>query len=446
MNRRMLIAALAATSASPRASSNATPRTGEGATEPGDIQRELDDLASRGGGTLRLGGRRYGGVLTVSGADIVIDGEGGTLLDTRLIIAADARKIIVRNLTLLETRGDPESYLLDVAGTDCQFDHVRLEKRPQTGGYQGYLRATSRNCRFTRLSLKGSNGLFVAGQDHVFDGFEFISTLRYDIGGDDAFAIKGPGSHTRNIVIRDGIVRGYAAAVSIGSEIGSNAEFPGAGKVSEITVDNVVADRCQMLAFIKPGALIYDWRNGVVENVTLTRMRLTDRNGFLFANGINIRAARGAIVRGITARDVTIDARARLLGAMPTAAVNIMAAADGAPVAIENVDLSLAYCGAGAAGHHVDYIVRIEKENPSRSLLRNIVLDVVGSHSRIAGIYIGAGLNDAVRIRSAVLDHIGEAPPSSLGAAGIWADSSFRQDQLSITTVGVPARGGRAFE
>lgn len=452
MNRRMLIASLAAagTEFFRQGAGQAAQRTGPAGpraidTAQRDIQQELVDLAAREGGTLRLGGRWRGGNLVVRGSDIVIEGEGGTLVDTRLTIAADARGIVVRDLTLLETRGDPQSYLLDVAGTDCQFDNVRLEKRPQTGGYQGYIRASSRKCQFRGLKLLGSNGLFVAGQDHLFDGFEFVSTLRYDMGGDDAFAIKAPGSHTKNIEIRNGIVRGYSAAVSIGSEIGSNAEFPEPGKVSQITVDNVVADRCQMLAFIKPGALIYDWRNGIVENVALSKMRLADPKGFLFAKGIAISAARGATVRGVTVRDVVIEARARLLGVLPTAAADISIAAVGAPASIQDIDLALAFDGGGAAGHLVDHIVRIEKDNPAIGTMRDIALDIRGSHSRIAGIYIGAGLDDAVWIRRAVLDHVGEAPPSILGAAGIWADSRYRHDHLSIETAGVPARGGRAF-
>jgi hypothetical protein len=407
------------------------------------LQRALDQLEAGGGGTLRLDGRRRGGHLHIRGSNITIDGAGSVLLDTRLVIAPTARGVTVRDLTILETRADPDGYLLDISGSGCFFENVRLEKRPMAGGYQGYLRAQSQGCRFTGLQLAGSNGLFVAGTDHLFDGFEFISTLRYDVGGDDAFAIKAAGTLTRNITIRNGIVRGFAAAVSIGSEIGSNSEFPAQGKVSGITVHNVTADRCQMLASLKPGALIYDWRDGIVEDISLSQLRLIDRGGFLFARGIAISAARGATVRGLVARDIVIAARAHSQGVMPTAAVDIVIRPDGRPATIEDMDLALSFDGSGESGYPVDHIVRVEKDSPAVGRMRNISIDVEGSHSRISGVYIGSGLDDAVSIRRARLEKIGLNPPSSLGAAGIWSDSRFRATDVRITTARVPQRGGR---
>ncbi len=407
------------------------------------LQRELDILARRGGGTLRIDRDQTGGLLVVRGSNIAIEGAGHTLRDCRIVIAPSARQIRIRDLTLLETRVNPASYLLDVSGNDCRFDGLTLEKRPMTGGYQGYLRAESRNCRFTGLKLTGSNGLFVAGHDHSFENFDFTSTMRRDMGGDDAFAIKGAGSTTRNIDIRNGVVRGFAAAVSIGSEVGSNAEFPQPGIVNGVTVDNVLADRCQMLAFVKPGALIYDWQHGRVENVRLSRMRLVDRGAFLFTRGIVISAGRGAIVRGFRARDITIEARAHSQGVMPTAAVDINIRADRPAARIEDIDLALTFDGSGQAGYPVDHIVRVEKDRPKLGTMRNISIDVSGSYARIAGFHIGPGLDDAIAIRRARLSHIGLSPPSSLGAAGIWADSRYRRENIVFDNLRVPAYRGR---
>src|SRR5690606_19863262 len=85
------------------------------------IQRALDCMAIAGGGTLCIGQRYHGGVLTIRGSNIEIDGAGGTLTDTRLVIAPEAERVVVRNLTLLETRGDPSSYQIDVSGRRCVF-------------------------------------------------------------------------------------------------------------------------------------------------------------------------------------------------------------------------------------------------------------------------------------------------------------------------------------
>ncbi len=417
---------------------------------PGDLagpalQRALDVLHQRGGGTLRIGAGTYrGGILEVKGENITIDGGGAILLDTRLVIATSARGVVVRDLNLLETRGQADSYLLEISGSDCSFTGLSLTKRPATGGYQAYLRGTSRGCRFDGLRLDGSNGVFVAGRDHLFENFAFTSTLRKDIGGDDAFAIKAAGHVTQNIIIRRGTVTGFSAAVSIGSEIGSHPEHPGAGVVRDVLVQDVAADRCQMVCFIKPGALIYDWRDGLVENVTLDNITLRDRTGFHYARGLAITAARGARVTGVTARGIVIDARAASQGKMPTSAIDIAIRADLPAATIENIDLQVSYAGTGNAGFTVDHIVRIEKDDANIGIMRGIDIDITGSDARIAGIYVGPGLDDAVTIRRARLERVALAPPSVLGAAGVWADSRLRLRDVEIDVVRGPARGGAA--
>lgn len=410
----------------------------------GAIQAALDHLAQRGGGTLRISGTYRGGILVVRGSNIVIDGAGGTLRDTRIVVAQEASNLTLRDLTVLETRGQADSYLLDVSGSDCRFSNLSLIKEPIAGGYQGYLRAQSRRSRFDGLKVRGSNGIFVAGRDHVFENFDMTSTLRHDVGGDDAFALKGAGTITENIVLRGGIVRGFSAAVSIGSEVGSNREHPGAGIVRRVTVENIVADRCQAVCFIKPGALIYDWRDGVVEDVRLINIRLVDPAGFMFMRGIVINAGRGARVRRITASGITIVARAHAQGFMQTSAAEIVIRDQGAPSLVEDVSLQFSYDGAGSGGYPVDHIVRIEKDNPVVGTMRQILIDVTGAEARISGIHVGAGLDDAVIIRRADLDRVALSPPSSMGAAGIWADSRISAVDVRIRPVHGPQRGGRA--
>ena len=416
-----------------RAGSNAGPA----------LQRALDNLSAQGGGTLQIDGRYRAGILVVRGQNILIDGQGGTLVDTRLVLAPQARNISIRGLTLLETRGQADSYLMDISARDCRFENISLIKQPMAGGYQAYLRSDSSNCTFRGLRLAGSNGIFVAGTRHVFDGFDFTSTLRRDMGGDDAFALKGAGTVTSDITIANGTVRGFAAAVSIGSEVGSSSEHRGQGAVRRVRVTNVTADRCQRLCFIKPGALIYDWRNGVVEDIVLDGMRLTDPTGFLFVSGITITAARGARVRGITARNIQMDARAHSRGVTPTAAVDIVIRPDRPGALIEDIDLSFSFDGSGQAGHPVDQIVRIQKDNAAIGTMRNISIDATGRESSFAGIYVGPGLDDAVTIRRARLRRVATDPPSSLGAAGIWTDSRMTVQDSNIETIRAPARAGR---
>lgn len=407
------------------------------------LQRALDKLAALGGGILRINDRYRAGILVVHGQNILIDGVNGTLVDTRLVLARQARNITVRGLTLLETRGRSDSYLMDISSSDCQFEDIALIKQPMAGGYQAYLRSDSKGCTFRGLRLMGSNGIFVAGRRHVFDGFDFTSTLRRDMGGDDAFALKGAGTETSDITIANGTVRGFAAAVSIGSEVGSSREHRGRGAVRRVRVTNVTADRCQRLCFIKPGALIYDWRNGVVEDIVMDGMRLMDPAGFIFISGITITAARGARVSGVIARNIRIDARALSRGVMPTAAVDIVIRADKPGAIIENLDLAVDFDGSGQSGYPVDQIVRVQKDDVSLGSMRNISIDVTGREASFAGIYVGPGLDDAVTIRRARLTRVATDPPSSSGAAGIWSDSRIILKDINVEAVRAPKMAGR---
>lgn len=409
------------------------------------MQAALDHLARIGGGTLRIGGRFRGGIVVVRGSGITIDGAGGTLLDTRLVIAPEARRIVIRDLTILETGGRPDSYLLDVSGRDCRFDNLTLAKQPATGGYQGYIRERSVNCQFTGLRLTGSNGLFVAGRGHGFRNFDFTSTLNRRFGGDDAFAIKGPGTATSDIVIEDGVIRGFTAAVSIGSEVGSSSEFPTPGSVQRIRVSRIKADRCAAVCFIKPGALGQEWHNGRVSDVILEDIALSDPGGFLFGHGIWIVAGRGATIDGIVARRISIAARATSQDVFATSAIELSIYDIGAPATIRNVDLQVAYDGTGRAAFPVEHIVRIEKVNPARGRMAGISIDIEGVQSRRGGIYIGSGLDDAVTIRRAKLREIGVNPQTTIAGGGIWSDSRVRLGDVSLNVVKGAQMGGKAL-
>lgn len=408
------------------------------------LQRVLDDLAHTGGGTLRLGGNCRAGVLVLRGRNVVVDGQGHKLQNARLIVHASAREFILRDLVMVDTTGRSDGYHLDISGRDGRLIDITLLKEPMAGGYQAYLRQESQGCVFQRLVLRGSNGIFVAGRNHIFEDFDFTSTLRSDMGGDDAFAIKGAGGITENITLRRGTVRGFAAAVSIGSEIGSHDDHPGPGLVRGVSASEIFADRCQMLCFIKPGALIYDWRHGLVEDIVLTDLMLSDPEGFLFARGVAISAGRGARVRRVTGRNLRIAARASTQGVMPTAAIDIVIRRDEPAAMIEEIDLEVAFQGGGARAWPVDWIVRVEKDDPAIGTIRDVTLRVKGSHARIAGIYVGSNLDDAVTVTQADLRQIGLDPPATTGAAGIWADSRVQVRQANIDVVDVPQCGGRA--
>jgi hypothetical protein len=415
------------------------------------IQAAVDALQGRGG-TVEIPGTYECGTIIISGDGVTLRGRNGWLVNGRIVIPEGRQGCRVEQLGIVDRRGDDRSYALDVSGRNCSFTDVTLVKDPIAGGYQIYLRQQSSGCRFTALRLKGSNGIMVAGHDHIFERFEFESTMSNLVGGDDAFAIKALGAPTFNITIRDGLVRGYSAIASFGSEIGSSSEARGPGSVRHVLVSNVTADRCSMLAFFKPGALIYDWRNGLVEDIRLEQLRLSDERGERFTSGVRMIAARGAIIRNVVGRQLEIRARAKNQGVQPTAAVDL-SLLQGADARIENIDLQMVFTdpydgaahAAGAPGYPVDHIARIEKVNPHRGGMRGISLDITGRGSRFGGVFIGAGLDDAVALRRAHLSRVGLDPPASVGGGGIWSDSRVQLGDISLDSPVLPKLGGRAL-
>jgi hypothetical protein len=175
--------------------------------------------------------------------------------------------------------------------------------------------------------------------------------------------------------------------------------------------------------------------------------------GERFTSGVRIIAARGAIVRDVVGRGLTVRARAISQGVMPTAAVDLTIFDEGEPARIENIDLQIAFAdphrgadhGLQTPGFPVDHIVRVEKINPRIGTMSGISLDVTGDGSRFGGVFIGQGLDDAVTLRRARLTHVAANPPASLGGGGIWSDSSLRLGDVIVEQLKLPRFAGRAF-
>jgi hypothetical protein len=417
------------------------------------IQAAINFVERNGGGTVLIPGRYRIGSVEVSGANVHLLGQGGWLVDGRLTVRPSASNVTVADLGLLDTRGDRQAYLMVVSGRNCRFTNVSLVKDPPAGGYQMYVNPSAWGCRFDGLKLRGSNGIMLAGRDHLFENFEFQAMMQKGAAGDDAFAIKGDGTLTENIVIRNGVVRGYAAIASFGSEIGRRGGKGPPGAVRNVTVENVAADRCTHVAFFKPGAIAYDWRDGLVEQVVLRNLTLNDPTGEYFRTGIEILAARGATVRNVRASGIKILARAMDRGIAPTAAVFIEARDVGAPATIRDVSLQVDFTdpysgaahGSGRPGHPVDYVANIQKRNPGKGLVAGITLDIRARGSGKGGIVVGRGLDGAVDISRAVLTRVAASLPQGSNGAGIWSDSRVRLGDITIDSVKRPKFGGSAF-
>jgi hypothetical protein len=77
--------------------------------------------------------------------------------------------------------------------------------------------------------------------------------------------------------------------------------------------------------------------------------------------------------------------------------------------------------------------------------MSGIVLDIEGEGSGFGGIYVGAGLDDAVTIERAILKRVASSPPASVGGGGIWSDSRLTLGDVQIDSVKLPKFGGSAL-
>ena len=418
------------------------------------IQAAVDAVQSRGGGVVTIPEVYECGNIVVSRDGVRFHGPGAWLVNGRITIQNGRQGCGIEGLGIIDRRGDDRTFLLDIGGRHCTFTDVTLVKDPIAGGTMMYLGMPSSDCTFRNFTMKGSNGAFVGGSNHLIEDFVVESTMVTEIGGDDAFAIKGVNGRSENIVIRRGRVRGCSAIVSIGSEVGTfERDSRGEAMVRNVEITDIEAEGCEALVYIKPGALIYDYRDGLVEGVTLADLTLTDTTGFKFAKGVHLSAGRGATIRGVTGRNLVIRARARSLGVLETAAVDINLIADGDPARIEDVDLQVDFAdphdgarhGPARPGHPVDYIARIEKRDPAHGSMDDISLDITGRGSRYMGLYVGAGLDDAVRFRRARLTRVVTDPPASIGR-GIWSDSRVELGDVQVEAMNNRRFGGRALQ
>jgi hypothetical protein len=362
----------------------------------------------------------------------------------RIVTSNNARNVRIIGGHLIETSGSRSSYLFDIRGRDISVDGTCFEKAPHAfRSYMGYIRGNTSRVSFDRFRFKGGNGVYIEGRDHRFTNFDMEAPP--PPGGDDSFALKAIAGITNNIRIGPGTTRNYAAVISIGSEVGrlrsDDAAYSRA--VRNVVVRDVVAEDCSHVALIKPGGIsVYDYRDGLVEDVLIQNVTLTDLTGAKFQRGVAITASRGAQVRRISVRNVSITARAHAAHTVPTVGAVDCYIIDypGDPATISDIDAQVRYTdpyagapnGPGRPGHPVQYIARAALQRPGKGRMARIAFDIEGNGSKELGFLIGAGLDDAVEVRRAVLRNVSVSPSSTLARGGIFSRSRLRLGNLDV--------------
>jgi len=362
---------------------------------------------------------RVDGQLKVDRPDVSISGYGATLVGKGLMWfgSKPSTGLTIAGLKSVNNSGRGADKLWSLYGARSTFVDTEWVYDPGGDFQLGFAWPESKGSRFLRYKSSGGSEIVIYAPDTLFDGFDVTGVL-----GDDGFVIKAPGSQAYNIRIVNGTIRDSASILGIGSEIGSRGvDDPGFRSfVRDVRVANVRGENVAYGLYIKPGAVLNDYRNGLVENVDF-QADIVDLTGAKFRAGARIDAARGAIVRDIginlTIRARARDSRDRNAGLRITASDKFRGRGVGAsPSRIERIKARMKVMdasqgrpnGPGTPGYPIDYAAHITAANGATVGRVDLWLEVDGT-SRSA-IVNGPDVAGPVVVHSLVARNLCNSP------------------------------------
>lgn len=401
-------------------------------------------LAAAGGGTLRIAAKLFpfaGEALLASNVTLLARGATFQGPRCRFTIPRGSRNVTIDGLKLIETSGSASAFLLNCGGSGCSFRNMHLEKRPSAGGYIAYCQQYTANNIFENFSFAGSNGVFMGGSGHrVIGGWAESS------GSDDCWVLKSTVGPCEDIRISGFRARGFAALISIGSEIGRNAAVRTSQPlfVRNVLVENCVAEACTYLAYIKPGGVeggpAYDYRDGLVEDVVLSNCRCEDPAGLKFRNAVYVSPGRGATVRRLAINNLSVRARGRAPATQTVGAVylhTLQANPSYRGSTIEDVAITRLRCidpfggaasGPGRPGVPIHIPIAVEKQKAGAGRIGRVeIIDAITEGCARNAVYVGPNVTGPIQIQDSRFD----------GFAASVLGSKDRQAILAMSPVAV---------
>ncbi len=436
----------------------------EGATAAANritLNAEIAALSAAGGGSLHIPPGVYpmtGQILLKTGVRIFargafFDGVGIYLYTPP---GGNTTDWTIERLTIDTDVTENFGYrLFDIAN----FEMLGMRmNRDGDGGYSGMLIGASHGLMDDYRST-GSNGIWIEGNTLTFHAGDMTSAD----SGDDCLVIKAPNTlgsgddertnSSYDINISDWTANGFAAAVSLGSEIGrfNTNDATYANRISNVNMSNIVARNCQYGLFVKPGANdTNSYRDGTVESFGLRGLVMEDLLGTAFVGAVLVWAGRGGRVRNGLISNVTVNARALDQG-QTNAGVELRvydyaggtAASSIADLTFDKINIVDAWGGVangvgGAPGHPIDNTIRVEKSTGgpgTPGVFGNIQFkNIFGNGTRRSGIEIGTGIDDklvfdGIELRNTCVGLVSAAD------GGIISESRIRlKNIIGITT------------
>jgi hypothetical protein len=244
--------------------------------------------------------------------------------------------------------------------------------------------------------------------------------------------------------------KGFAALLSIGSEVGTaDRDDPKRTLfVRGVTMENCSALACSSLVYIKPGGVeLYDYRDGLVEDVLISNSRIEDPAGLKFRNGVYVNPGRGATVRRLTIRNLTVRARGRSPAVRNIAPVYlyVLGTQNGVSrggsiedVVIEGLRSIDPYGGvarsASTPGEPIHSAIVIEKLNRSVGHVGRVDVDgaQVDGSSRMA-VHVGPNVEGPIRVSNSAFRNFAAAVLASGDAKAVNAHSPVELVNVSAT-------------
>lgn len=406
-------------------------------------------LNRSGGGTLFVPAKVYpfSGESADVGTNVTVSAEGATFQgdECRITIDTASDAYNIHGLNIIDTSGSSSNFLLNCRGSNCHFKDVHLEKRPAAGGYIGYCQHHTSGNLFENFSFAGSNGVFLSGSNHEVRGGRAEAA-----GGDDCWALKATVGSCENFRISGFRASGFAALISIGSEIGSHQQDnPGHSLyVRGVTVENCEATGCTYFAYIKPGGVeVYDYRDGLVEDVTISNCRVEDPAGLQFRNAVYVSPGRGAIVRRLTVTNLAVRGRGRSPATQNIAPIyiHVLGTTNGAGrgATVEDVVIRGLTCvdphgglarSASTPGEPIHSEVVIEKQVATIGHIGRVEVDGAQTNgcARMA-VVVGSNIDGPVRIANSEFLNFAAAVMASSDAKAIVAHSSVEVENVTAT-------------
>jgi hypothetical protein len=425
------------------------------------INAAIAAVSTAGGGQVLLtAGSKYiaNGQITFA-SNVELAGYGSTVEGSGLVVYMETTvsNVAIRGPTFNGTSNNDADVLFDLRGDGFELIDTTWLKTPTTDGYVGYIRDTASNGKIRNVICNAANGIYLGGHDHEIVGFDITGSA-----GDDCWVIKAASAPAYNILICNGVARNCASVIAFGSEIGTfGADDPTYSKYARnISVANVIGDRCISLANIKIGGNAdNDYRDGMLSDVHFTNCQLVDLLGAMAHYLLLANPSRGAQISGIYFWNCTARYRCADQSVVNAAVyINPVNYPGGtAPTLLDEiyfdgVRVTDTYAGepnSGAApGYPVDYGVFIEKNLGSSGtapVIGRIEFDGFKLNgSRRMAVYVGANVTGPIKFDTPRFKNFANSAPAILDQGAIGALSKVWIKELEASPSAHAPAGTRA--